>query len=248
VSAPFAGKVALVTGAGSGIGEATAVVLAERGAAVAIAGRSKDKLDRAAQSIRAQGGNVLPVVVDVSQPSQVQAAVERTVSEFGALHYAVNNAGVAGALRPLEEISVEDWNRVIGIDLSGLFYVVKYAAAAIVAAGGGAIVNVSSVFADRGGNSTDYVSAKHGIRGLTRAAAIQYASKGVRINELQPGVIWTDMTNADPEGTHEVAKRGIPAGRIGDSREVATAIAFLLSDDASYIVGAHLAVDGGFLT
>jgi NAD(P)-dependent dehydrogenase (short-subunit alcohol dehydrogenase family) len=248
MSAPFAGKVALVTGAGSGIGEATAVLLAERGAAVAIAGRSKEKLDRVAERIGAQGGNVLPVVTDVSEPTQVQAAVERTVSELGALHYAVNNAGVAGVLRPLEEISVEDWNRVIGIDLSGLFYVVKYAAPAIAAAGGGAIVNVSSVFADRGGNSTEYVSAKHGIRGLTRAAAIQYAAKGVRINELQPGVIWTDMTNADPDGTQEVANRGIPAGRIGDSREVATAIAFLLSDDASYIVGAHLAVDGGFLT
>jgi NAD(P)-dependent dehydrogenase (short-subunit alcohol dehydrogenase family) len=247
VSAPFANKVALVTGSGSGIGEATAVLLAQRGAAVAIAGRSKRKLDRVAERIEAEGGQVLPVVTDIADPSQVQKLVERTVGEYGALHYAVNNAGVAGVFGPLEEISVEDWNRVIAVDLSGLFYVIKYAAPVIVAAGGGAIVNVSSVFADRGGNSVDYVTAKHGIRGLTRAAAIQYASKGVRINELQPGVIWTDMTNADPDGTQEVASRGIPQGRIGNGREVATAIAFLLSDDASYIAGAHLAVDGGFL-
>jgi NAD(P)-dependent dehydrogenase (short-subunit alcohol dehydrogenase family) len=247
MSPQFAGKVALVTGAGSGIGEATAVLLAQRGAAVAIVGRSKEKLDRVAHRIAEHGGEVLPVVADVSDATQVQAAVTRTVSKFGALHHAVNNAGVTGVLKPLEEISVEDWNRVIGIDLSGLFYGVKYAAPAIAAAGGGSIVNVSSVFADRGGNSTEYVSAKHGIRGLTRAAAIQYAAKGVRINELQPGVIYTDMTDADPQGRDEVARRGIPAGRIGDSREVATAIAFLLSDDASYVVGAHLAVDGGFL-
>jgi NAD(P)-dependent dehydrogenase (short-subunit alcohol dehydrogenase family) len=103
------------------------------------------------------------------------------------------------------------------------------------------------VFADRGGNSAEYVSAKHGIRGLTRAAAIQFAARGVRVNKLQPDVIWTDMTEANPEGMHEVADRGIPLGRIGESREIATAVAFLLSDDASYVTGAHLAVDGGFL-
>jgi len=124
---------------------------------------------------------------------------------------------------------------------------VKYADPAIAAAGGGAIVNVSSVFDDRGGNSAEYVSAKHGIRGLTRAAAIQFAARGVRVNELQPGVIWTDMTEANPEGMQEVADRGIPRARIGESREIATAVAFLLSEEASYVTGAHLAVDGGFL-
>lgn len=123
----------------------------------------------------------------------------------------------------------------------------KYAAPAIAAAGGGEIVNVSSVFADRGGNSAEYVSAKHGIRGLTRAAAIRFAARGVRVNELQPGVTWTDMTEANPEGMQEVADRGIPRARIGESREIATAVAFLLSEEASYVTGAHLAVDGGFL-
>jgi NAD(P)-dependent dehydrogenase (short-subunit alcohol dehydrogenase family) len=163
------------------------------------------------------------------------------------VHHLVNNAGVAGTFRPLADISPEEWLRVLDINLSGLFYGIKFAAPAIVSAGGGAIVNVSSVFADRGGNSPEYVAAKHGIRGLTRAAAVEYGPLGVRVNELQPGVIWTDMTMADRQGTQRVAERGIPLGRIGEANEIATVVAFLLSPEASYVTGAHLAVDGGFL-
>jgi NAD(P)-dependent dehydrogenase (short-subunit alcohol dehydrogenase family) len=242
------GKVALVTGAGSGIGAATALLLAERGADVTLVGRRKDKLDEVVARIRAATGReALAVAGDVAVPDDLEQAVSRTVDRFGALHYGVNNAGMSGYFEPLHELSTEKWNRVLGVNLSGLFHGMKYEIPAILAAGGGAIVNVSSVFADRGGPTPDYSSAKHAIRGLTRTAAKEYASQGIRVNELQPGVISTEMTAAHPEEAQRVADSGIPMRRVGTGHEVATSIAFLLSDDASYITGAHLAVDGGFL-
>jgi NAD(P)-dependent dehydrogenase (short-subunit alcohol dehydrogenase family) len=154
---------------------------------------------------------------------------------------------MTGYFEGVTDLSIEKWNQVINVNLSGLFYSMKYEIPPILAVGGGAIVNVSSVFADRGGPSTDYSSSKHAIRGLTRTTAKDYASRGIRVNELQPGVIDTEMTQANPEGTQAVADSGIPIRRVGTAREVAAAIAFLLSEDASYITGAHLAVDGGFL-
>jgi len=246
-STEFSGKVALVTGASSGIGAATAVLLAQRGAAVAVFGRRKDKLDDVVARITEADGSGLAVPGDVGVPSDVERAVAAAVAEFGALHYGVNNAGMSGYFEGVADLSVEKWNEVIGVNLSGLFYSMKYEIPPILAAGGGAIVNVSSVFADRGGPSADYSSAKHAIRGLTRTTAKDYAARGIRVNELQPGVIDTEMTQDNPEGTRRVAETGIPLRRVGTAREVAAAVAFLLSDDASYITGAHLAADGGFL-
>jgi NAD(P)-dependent dehydrogenase (short-subunit alcohol dehydrogenase family) len=195
----------------------------------------------------ASGGSALTVPGDVGVPSDVERAVDATVAEFGTLHYGVNNAGMSGYFEGVADLSIEKWTQVLSVNLSGLFYSMKYQIPPMLAAGGGAIVNVSSVFADRGGPSAEYSSAKHAVRGLTRTTAIDYASRGIRVNELQPGVIDTEMIQANPEGTQAVADRGIPLKRVGAAREVATAIAFLLSDDASYITGAHLAVDGGFL-
>jgi NAD(P)-dependent dehydrogenase (short-subunit alcohol dehydrogenase family) len=243
----FEGKVALVTGAGSGIGAATALLLAERGAAVAVAGRRTNKLDEVVAQITAAGGTSIAVQTDVSDPAQVQRAVQATVERFGGLHYLVNNAGVTGYFEPLTEITIEQWKQVLDINLNGLFYGMKYAIPHLLAAGGGSIVNVSSVFADRGGPTPEYSSAKHAVRGLTTSAAIEYGRQGIRVNELQPGVIDTEMTQGNREGAQQVADRGIPLKRLGTGREIATAVAFLLSDDASYVNGAHLAVDGGFL-
>ncbi|GAB2734415.1 SDR family NAD(P)-dependent oxidoreductase [Kitasatospora kifunensis] len=243
----FTDKVALVTGAGSGMGRATAILLAKRGMAITLVGRRENRLADVAAEITAAGGQALAVPADVSRPEDNERAVTRTVEHFGALHYAVNNAGVSGTFTPLTEMTPEQWQRTIDINLSSLFYGLTYEIPAILEAGGGAIVNVSSVFADRGGPTPDYSSAKHAIRGLTRSAAIEFGSRGVRVNELQPGVIDTEMTRANPERTQRVADTGIPMRRVGTGQEIATAVAFLLSDDASYVNGSHLAVDGGFL-
>ena len=244
----FAGRSALVTGAGSGMGAATAVLLAERGAAVTLVGRRRPKLEEIANEIRDAGGQALVHTGDVSDPEHVRRAVEDTVATFGHLDLAVNNAGIAGSAgTPLADIAIADFQRTVAIDFASIFYGMKYEIEAMLRGGrGGAIVNVSSVFADRGLHG-DYAGSKHGIRGLTRSAAKDYGAQGIRVIELQPGVIDTEMTAANPDGTAAVAATGIPLRRTGSGREIATVVAFLLSDEASYITGAHIAVDGGFL-
>lgn len=243
----FAGRTALVTGAGSGIGSAIARLLAARGAGVSLVGRQEEPLRELAAEISAAGGTALVVPGDVSEPAAVEHAVAETVRHFGALHLAVNNAGTSGAHHDVPDLPEDEWNRTIGINLSGVFHGLKYQIPAIKAAGGGAIVNISSVFADRGlSHRAAYSASKHGLRGLTRAAAADWARHGIRINELQPGVIPVPRQQGNPDEVAKIAEK-IPARRLGTGEEVAKAAAFLLSDEASYVTGAHLAVDGGFL-
>ncbi|MFE9611781.1 SDR family NAD(P)-dependent oxidoreductase [Streptomyces sp. NPDC006012] len=243
----FAGRTAFVTGAGSGIGSDIARLLAARGAGVALVSRQEPALRQLADEITEAGGKALVLPADVSDPRAVEHAVAETVRHFGALHLAVNNAGTSGAFHEVPDLPEEEWNKTIGINLSGVFYGMKYQIPAIREAGGGAVVNISSVFADRGlAARAAYSASKHGLRGLTRTAAAEWARHGVRINELQPGVIPVPRQQGNPEEVAKIAER-IPARRLGTGTEVAKAVAFLLSDEASYVSGAHLAVDGGFL-
>ncbi|MDX3238531.1 SDR family NAD(P)-dependent oxidoreductase [Streptomyces sp. ME03-5709C] len=246
---PFHDKVALVTGAGTGMGAATAILLAERGARVTLVGRREEPLREVEAQITKAGGEALVLPADVSDTRAVQRVVTTTVERFGSLHYAVNNAGVSSENHDLPDLPEEAWERTLAINLSSIYYGMKAELPVIHASGGGAIVNVSSVFADRGlPLRAAYSASKHGIRGITRSAAQDWAARGIRINELQPGVIATPMLDAANEGEAEGIAAAIAARRVGEPREIATAVAFLLSDDASYITGAHLAVDGGFLT
>jgi NAD(P)-dependent dehydrogenase (short-subunit alcohol dehydrogenase family) len=244
----FEGKVIIVTGAGTGMGADTAILLAERGAKVTIAGRREAPLREIEAKIIAAGGEALVVSADVSKPDDATRMVAETVKRFGALHGAVNNAGIASENYDLPELPYELWDQTIGINLSSIFYCMRAQLPEIEKAGGGAIVNVSSVFADRGlPMRAAYSASKHGIRGITRSSALDWAARGIRINELQPGVIDTPMLSHGGEQENAQIVAHIAAKRMGLGREIATAAAFLLSEDASYVVGAHLAVDGGFL-
>jgi NAD(P)-dependent dehydrogenase (short-subunit alcohol dehydrogenase family) len=244
----FKDKVAIVTGAASGIGAAIARQLAGSGARVAVTDIDADGAKALAESIAAEGGAAIAITVDVTKPEQIEAAVSKTQSEFGALHLAVNNAGIGGASAPTGEYPLESWHKVIATNLDSVFYGLRYQIPAIQAAGGGAIVNVASILGSVGfANAPAYVAAKHGVVGLTKTAAIEYAKHGVRINSIGPGFIDTPLLskNLDPATLTGIA--GLhPIGRLGTSDEVAALTLFLLSDTASFITGSYHLVDGGY--
>jgi len=245
----FAGKVVLITGAGSGLGEASARLLAKNGLSVMVSDYNGEAARRVADAINAAGGTALADTTDVAQAGQVEALVARTVQHFGALHYAVNSAGVAGNLAATGEHDIAEWKRVTSIDLDGVFYGMRYQIPAIINSGGGAIVNISSIAGLVGTPGVaPYVASKHGVSGLTKAAALDHSHQGIRINSVHPGAIRTPMVEgsvSDQMMPHLVAAH--PIGRLGEPDEIAHAIAFLLSDGASYIAGAQIVVDGGYV-
>ncbi|RMF79389.1 MAG: glucose 1-dehydrogenase [Chloroflexi bacterium] len=247
---PFEGKTAFITGGSTGIGYATAAKFARLGANVTIANTNIERGEAAAQRIRDNGGNALFVQTDVSNSAQVQNAIHRTVETFGGLNYAFNNAGVA-AMGPIIETDDEVFDYVIGINLKGVWLSMKYEIQHMLQNGGGAIVNTSSTAGGKGmaGLGT-YVASKHGVNGLTKALALEYAESGIRINTVMPGPIETPMM--------EMARQGIPGAdemfvsktavkRIGTPEEVANAVVWLCSDEASYITATNFPVDGGML-
>ncbi|MEU9459480.1 MULTISPECIES: SDR family NAD(P)-dependent oxidoreductase [unclassified Streptomyces] len=243
----FAGRTALITGGASGIGLALAHRLAAGGASVVVADYDEAGARKAVAGLQSAGAEAAAVAMDVTDPASVEAGVQFAVDTFGALHLAVNNAGIGGPSNPTGEYGIDDWNRVVATNLSGVFYSMRYELPAIVAAGGGAVVNMSSILGTNGfAGSPAYVAAKHGVVGLTKTAALEYAARNVRVNAVGPGFIDTPLLR----NTDSVARDHLislhPAGRLGTAEEVAELAAFLLSDRASFIHGSYHLVDGGY--
>ena len=234
------GKVAMVTGAASGIGRATAETLAREGASVMCADLNVAGARETAQAIGAAGGKAAVVELDVTDEPAVQAALQTTVDELGALHILVNDAGISGR--------TSDYDAVIAVNLNGVFYCLEHGAPIIEQHGGGAIVSLSSIMGLVGGSSPGYTASKHGVLGLTRSYALSYADRGVRVNCVNPGYIETPMTAAmlADEDRRSQSIELHPIGRLGVPQDVANAILFLASDDASFITGVALPVDGGY--
>ena len=242
-------RVALVTGAGSGIGRAIADAFATEGARVVVSDLDEAGGAETVAGIEKRGGRATFIRADVSRPEEGEALVEAVVKEFGALHIAVNNAGVSGPSGPVGEYPIDGWDRVIAINLSGVFYGMRYQIPALLDSGGGSIVNVASILGQVGfANSAAYVAAKHGVVGLTRNAAIEYATRGIRVNAVGPAFINTPLIekNMTPEGRAALVAKH-PIGRLGEPEEVAELVVWLSSDKASFVTASYYAIDGGYL-
>jgi NAD(P)-dependent dehydrogenase (short-subunit alcohol dehydrogenase family) len=245
----YRGKVALVTGAASGMGLATAQAFAEAGAAVVLADFREGAVSAEVEELFGRGYRALAVRCDVSDDAQVAAMVERTVAEFGRLDAAFNNAGVMAKIAHTGDSTRAEWDRVIGINLRGVWACLKYELLQMEKQGSGAIVNNASVDALTGNPGIpSYIASKHGVVGLTRTAALEYVRKGIRVNAVNPGLIDTqvarDVVAGDEQAYGEIAK-GVPIGRAGRPEEIAAAVLWLCSPAASYVVGHALTVDGG---
>jgi NAD(P)-dependent dehydrogenase (short-subunit alcohol dehydrogenase family) len=245
----LARRVAFVTGAASGIGRITAVAFAQRGASVGVADIDQQRNHETASMITEVGGQAIAVRCDVTRGEDVQAALDQTVEAFGRLDYAFNNAGAEQQPKPTAEITEEEWDQIITINLRSVFLCLKYEIPLLLQHGGGAIVNTSSgagvkVF----GRGAAYAAAKHGVIGLTKDAALDYAGSNIRINAICPGIINTEMMDRFTGGTDEGRDRVIaqePIGRMGRPEEIAAAVVWLCSDAASFVTGHALVADGG---
>lgn len=243
-------KIALVTGGTSGIGKATALALGVAGAKVVFSGRREEEGENTANLIRQSGAECLFVRSDVSNETDVQTLIQRTVATYGRLDVAFNNAGIESPMQPLHEQSIEDFDNLMAINVRGLFICMKYEIQQMLIQGAGVIINNSSM----GGliafaGVSPYIASKHAVMGLTRSAALDYAKQGIRINAVNPGLIATEMmnrltnVNMNPE---QLAATIVPMGRTGQPEEIAATVVFLCSDAASYITGQSLVVDGGY--
>jgi NAD(P)-dependent dehydrogenase (short-subunit alcohol dehydrogenase family) len=242
-------KVALVTGSGSGIGRAVALLYAAEGAKVAVSDINEENGGETVAEIKKRGGEAFFVKADTSKPEDGKKLVDDTVEAYGGLDIAVNNAGIGGPLKPTGEYPLDGWDKVISINLSGVFYGLRYQIPAMLRSGGGSIVNVASILGKTGTKSSPaYVAAKHGVVGLTKAAALEYADQHIRINSIGPGYIVTPLvTNSLDEDTMKALVGLHPMGRLGTAEEVAELALWLNSDKASFVTGAYYNVDGGYL-
>ena len=247
------GKVALVTGGASGIGRATAVAMAREGARVAVADRSEESAAATVALINAAGGQAIAIGGDVTREADVAAMVARTIAAFGRLDCAFNNAGIAPAAvgpggQRVHELSQDSFDKMLVVNLTGVFLCLKHEIAQMLAqGGGGAIVNTASIAGLIGlRTSSHYVAAKHGVVGLTKSAAMEYAPDGIRVNCVNPGYITTPMTKETMEARGAEILAKVPMGRMGEPEEIAEAVVWMCSDKASFMTGAAQVVDGGY--
>lgn len=243
-------KVLLVTGAASGIGRAIALVAAREGARVVVADTQVAGGEETAALVRAQGGEALFVPSDAGKAADAEALVARALEHFGRLDAACNNAGIAGESAPLADYPLDAWDQVLGVNLSGVFYGLKYQIPAMLRSGGGSIVNVASILgAVAFPTAAAYTAAKHGVVGLTKVAAVEYSRHGVRVNAVGPAFISTPMIARfeDDQAVNDMLVAAHPIGRLGRPEEVAELVVWLASGRSSFVTGAYYPVDGGYL-
>jgi NAD(P)-dependent dehydrogenase (short-subunit alcohol dehydrogenase family) len=243
-------KVALVTGAASGIGRAIAQAYCAQGARVVVSDTNAEGGKATVALLREAGGTAMYAAADVSRFADCEELVAVALAEFGRLDIACNNAGIGGDILPTADYPIDGWNRVIAVNLSGVFHCMKYEIAAMLKSGGGAIVNISSILGSVGfAGAPAYTAAKHGVVGLTQCAALEYAARGIRVNAVGPAFIHTPMIHgieSDPASRDAVLAQH-PIGRLGDASEVAALVLWLSSAQASFATGAYYPIDGGYL-
>jgi NAD(P)-dependent dehydrogenase (short-subunit alcohol dehydrogenase family) len=246
----FDGKVALVTGGSSGIGQAACYLYAREGAKVVVSDIDEQRGDETVRAIEDKGTEAMFVRADVSKPDECEAMVGAALEKYGRLDIAFNNAGIGGEANLTADYSIEGWQKVVAINLSSVFYCMKYEIPAMLQSSGGAIVNMASILGRVAfQNSPAYVAAKHGVVGLTKTAAVEYAKQGLRINAVGPGFISTPLISGLEEDrkTRDLLISLHPVGRLGEPEEVAELVLWLSSEKASFVTGAYYAIDGGYL-